>query len=328
MAYSAILFVGLTAFLLHLFLWVIPQLNTEQELPSPQTLEFWSGIVWGWLTSVFWFALIVLGFSGLFLSLRTGAVSPERKAAKVNKTLRFPDGADYPTVPDCMLINESPGTHLAYRLPLAVMPIFPVVGLTLFAAAWNLTAWGVMMHRFWNPAEQYLDQLFALIVCGMFSVLGILMLADVFRRILFTFSVGPAILEISDHPVYPGRKYRVLLQQAGVLRFRSLCVDVVCEETARFRQGTDTITNRKTVYRQQLFLREDFETSAGQPLQEEFFVQLPLEVHHSFRQENNEIIWKMEILACINGREDIRRECPLVVRPVLINDRMMEGGGL
>lgn len=326
LAYAVILLIGLTAFLIHFFLWVIPQL---QSFSGSQNGEVGLNLVWGCLTFLFWFSLIVLGITGLTLSYRIGAVSAERKAAARYRPFpRLPVHLEYPTVPDCRLINESPGTHLAYRLPLGIQPIFPVAGLTFFSLVWNLTAWSVVFYRFWNPAENWQDQAFALFVSGMFGGLGILMLADVFRRILFAFRLGPAILEISDHPIYPGRKYRILLQQAGILRFRSFCVDVVCEEVARFRQGTDTITSRKEVYRQQLFSRNDFETTVDVPLQEEFFVQLPMEVFHSFRQENNEIAWKMEILAQMDGREEVYRECPVIVRPVQINDLLMEGGGL
>ncbi|MDR1268386.1 MAG: hypothetical protein LBK82_02565, partial [Planctomycetaceae bacterium] len=104
--------------------------------------------------------------------------------------------------------------------------------------------------------------------------------------------------------------------------------DLVCEEIARFRQGTDTVTNRKDVFRQTIFSRNDFETTADLPLHQEFFFQLPIDAMHSFRCENNEILWKIDLYAQFAGKSEIRRECPMVVRPVVLNDLTLEGGGL
>jgi hypothetical protein len=36
---------------------------------------------------------------------------------------------------------------------------------------------------------------------------------------------------------------------------------------------------------------------------------------HSFRQENNEITWKLELIVQLTNRNELRRDCPIVVRP-------------
>ncbi|MDR1962652.1 MAG: hypothetical protein LBQ50_02615 [Planctomycetaceae bacterium] len=300
-----------------------------------EVVVLWKYSVWGWFFLLLSFSLIVSGLIGFVQSFRLVVVSEERKAA-ILATAASPLGSltgnlrrfDWATVPDIRIINESPGTHLAFRLPLGNQPIFPLVGLTLFTLAWFVIACGIMFHSFIYPEENRSDQIIGVVFRGLFCGVGIILFVGVLRRLFQAFRLGPTLLEISDHPLYPGRKYRVLLQQSGILRFDRLSVEIVCEEVARFRQGTDTVTNRKDVFRQTIFSRSDFETTPDLPLHEEFFFQLPIEAMHSFRYENNEILWKMDINARIAGGTEICRECPVVVRPVVLNDLTLEGGGL
>ena len=281
--------------------------------------------IWGVLFLLLSFSLTVLGIGGMVRSLRHNIASDERKAAATAKSqpLFFGEtvrSSDQPTVPDLRLIAESPGTHLAFRLPIGTQPLFPLFGLTLFAVAWNVIAWAVMLHSFLNPLEDWSDRVFGGILRGIFCGVGLLLVVAVFHRLLLTFGIGPTVLEISDHPIYPGRRYRLLLLQSGVLRFRELTVAVVCEETARFHQGTDTITSRKEIFRQTLFSRTDFETTSNAPLEQEFFLQLPLGAMHSFRRENNEIVWKIDVFAKVIGWADIHRDCAVIVQPACVND--------
>jgi hypothetical protein len=296
-----------------------------------EVVVVWKNFVWGWFFLLLSFSLIVSGLVGFVQSFRLVAVSEERKAARAISAFSSRDNSrrfDCPTIPDIRIISESPGTHLAFRLPLGNQPIFPLVGLTLFTLAWFIISFGIMFHSFIYPAENRSDQVIGVVFRGLFCGVGIILFVNVIHRLLLEFRLGPILLEISDHPLYPGRKYRVLLQQSGILRFNHFSVDLVCEEIARFRQGTDTITNRKNVFRQTIFSRNDFETTPDLPLRQEFFFQLPIDAMHSFRGENNEILWKIDLHAQIVGKPEIRRESPMVVRPVVLNDLTLEGGGL
>lgn len=301
-----------------------------------QVVVVWEASLWGWFFLALSFSLVVLGTIGFCQSFRLKAVSEERRRALLTVRERGGTGTnhdirgrnDWPTVPDIRVINESPGTNLAFRLPLENQPIFPLVGMTLFALSWIAVAFGIVLHSVVNPVDGWSDQVIGLVLRGLFCGVGLLLLVWVTHRILLAFSLSPTLLEISDHPIYPGRRYRVLVQQAGVVRFRELGVDVVCEEIARFRQGTDTITSRRDVFRQSLFERKDFETSVDVSLNEEFFLQLPFGAMHSFRQENNEIVWKIAVTARIADWPDLCRECTIVVRPSTWNDSIQEGIGL
>jgi hypothetical protein len=274
----------------------------------------WNISIWNWCILILSFALIVPGLIGFFQSFRYLAVSKERQSVLVS-----PAGTQtdlWRTVPDIRTVNESPGTRLAYRLPLGSRPIMPMVGLMVFAATWNVVAAGILIHLLVVPAENGVDQFVGIVMRALFCTVGILLLCGVLGRLWTILRVAPTLLELSDHPVYPGRKYRILLFQNGIFHFQLLQTDLVCEEIARFHQGTDTATSRKEVFRQTLFAQPNFSTSPEMPLDKEFSLQLPHGAMHSFRQENNEITWKLELIVQLTNRKELRRDCPLVVRPV------------
>ena len=294
-----------------------------------QAIVIWEFSIWGWFLLLLSFSLIVLGIIGLPQSFRLLAVSKERQAA----VLTLPkDSAqtisDWATIPDIRSINESPGTHLSFRLPLGHRPIFPLVGQTLFAAAWIIIALVVLIQSFFEPSGGWVDFLLGILFRGLFCGIGVALFYGVVRQLWITFRVAPTLLELSDHPIYPNRKYRILLHQDGILRFQDLTVDLVCEEIARFHQGTDTVTHRQDVFRQTIFSRADFATTPEEPLHEEFFLQLPEGAMHSFRQKNNEVAWKLEFVANLVGWSELRRDCPIVVRPGLYSGFSAEGSGM
>jgi len=289
-----------------------------------QTIVVWETSIWGWFLLLLSFSLVVLGAIGLLQSFRLLAVSKERQTALLTlprDSVKRP--ADWIAIPDIRGINESPGTHLAYRLPLGHRPIFPLVGQTLFATAWTIIALVILIQSFFTSTGSITDYLLSILFRGLFCGVGIVLYWVVARQLWVTFRVVPTLLELSDHPIYPNRRYRILLHQDGILQFQNLTVDFVCEEIARFHQGTDTVTNRQDVFRQTLFSRTDFSTTPEAPLHEEFFLYLPEGAMHSFRQKNNEVAWKLEFVATLAGWSELRRDCPIIVRPGLFRDPAM-----
>jgi hypothetical protein len=286
-----------------------------------QVIVVWEISIWGWFLLLLSFSLIVLGVVGLPQAFHLLAVSKERQAA----LLTLPKApakrpSDWGTIPDIRNINESPGTHLSYRLPLGHRPIFPLLGQTFFATAWTIIALAILIQSFFVSSGGSTDYLLGIVFRGLFCGVGIVLYWVVARQLWITFRIAPTLLELSDHPIYPNRKYRVLLHQDGVLQFQNLTVDLICEEIARFHQGTDTVTNRQNVFRQTIFSRSEFSTTLESPLHEEFFLHLPEGAMHSFRQKNNEVAWKLEFVATLVGWSELRRDCPIVVRPQLFSD--------
>ncbi|GHT20714.1 hypothetical protein FACS189419_00320 [Planctomycetales bacterium] len=277
-----------------------------------KAIVVWDVSFWGWCLLILSLGLIILGFIGFWQSFRYLAVSKERQAVLSQPAKKSTEG--WETVPDIHAVNESPGTRLSYRLPLGSRPMMSIIGLTIFAGAWNIVAAIVLIHLFFVSTETVTDMLVSTLLWVLFCTAGVILLWNVLRQLWTGIRISTTLLELSDHPVYPGRKYRVLLFQNGILHFRHLAVDLVCEEVARFHQGTDTAVSRKDVFRQTLFSQSDFSTSPEMPLDKEFYLQLPAGAVHSFRQENNEIIWKLELAVQLVHWKELRRDCPLIVR--------------
>ncbi len=285
--------------------------------------------VWGWYFLAIPICLAIFGLGGIFRSVQLFSVSDERKAAKgVKSNTNFDSSAAsgapavslFPTVPDSRMINESPGTYLAFRLPTTSLPSIRLVVLTIFTIVWNAICWTILVwslyHSGGSRAELIFATLFGIVFCG----IGLFLTIWIIHYLLTAFGIGPTIFEISDHPIYPGRKYRVLLMLTGTQRYRSLNVALVCEEIARFRQGTDTITSRKEVYSQPLYFREDFETARDEPLRKEFFIRLPHGAMHSMRLEHNEIVWKIVLHANLINWPELHCECPVIVQPYSVSE--------
>ncbi len=293
----------------------------------------WPVPVFGVFLLLLSFSFVVLGLVGFVQSFRSDILSPERKISSANKPKNSPiqslvggmPQSAWPTVPDDQLINESPGTNLAFRLPLGSQPFFPFLGYTLLTVAVNAVAWSVLVHSAFNAELERMDWPLETALRIAFCLVGVALFVGLAQKILAALRLGPTLLEISDHPLYPGRRYRILLQQSGALRFHRLAIDLVCEEIARFRQGTDTVTSRKDVFRQTLFAREDFETTPALPLNQEFFVQIPRGAMHSLRLENNEILWKLHVSATTAVGPNFFRECPVIVRPAPRHDPSGDG---
>ena len=265
-------------------------------------------VIWGWLFLVVPVSLVVFGLSGLIWQARRRGISREK--------LVKPQGhkARYPTVPTVMEINESPGTELAFRLPIVVSPIIQNGVGVILALLWNAVSWSTFLYVLSVRADNLdlgLALLFGLIFCGA----GLVCLGWFSWRLISILRTGTTILEISDHPIVPDRKYRIALRQNGGLFARRYRIDVVCDEVARFRQGTDTLTNQKEVFRLPLFERTDFLIPSGETFREDFFMKIPFGAMHSLSTEFNQILWKVVIEIKMKKTGTITRESPLVVMP-------------
>ena len=94
-----------------------------------------------------------------------------------------------------------------------------------------------------------------------------------------------------------------------------LRVSFVCEEVATFRQGTNTRTETREVYRQELFRRQPVEHPKGTPFEAEIELNLSRGIMHSFAAEHNEIHWTLVVDGRQEGRPDYKRAFPVIVRP-------------
>lgn len=275
---------------------------------------------WVWLTFIIPASFVLIGGGGfLYRALHWGKSAEHRAAGRRGGAGRQFDRLgtpehELPNVPPGADMTNSPGTTLAFRLPISTSPTWALIGLLFICLFWNgivsvFVVGAVGGHLAGKP-----DWVLTIFMVP-FVLVGVGLIFWFFRQLLVTTGVGPTLLEISDHPLRPDREYRLFLSQSGRLRINSLAVFLVCEEEVRYRQGTDTRTESRVVYEQQVYLREGFEIQRGAPLEVQCEPRVPLGAMHSFKSDNNEVNWKFVVRGDVAGWPDFSRAFPVIVHP-------------
>jgi hypothetical protein len=148
-----------------------------------------------------------------------------------------------------------------------------------------------------------------------FLLCGIALLVYFLRQLVVSTGVGPTLMEVSDHPLFPGGQYKVFLSQAGQLKIRSLVLQLVCEEEATYRQGTNTRKETCRVFQRQVFRRDNVEVHRGMPFEIQCDLEIPARAMHSFQAGNNEVHWKLLVQGDVVGWPPYERAFPVVVYP-------------
>ncbi|MEM0926813.1 MAG: hypothetical protein AAGJ83_12305, partial [Planctomycetota bacterium] len=274
-----------------------------------------------WIFATVGFVAMLSGAGGLAYRLvRVGASSERRKAmakraSSIEMIVPSSDLAErMPSVPSGSAIMDSPGERLTYRLAAEKSVGGEWVGPALLALLWN-TVWFVLLAvvvlGFWYSQPRY-------ILAGLllpFGAVGLWSFRFFLTQLRKSAGIGPTIVEISDHPLVPGRKYRLFVAQWGRLRLRSLSVRAVCEEETVYRQGTDVRVERYEVFTQELCSTRDVRVDPRGPWEQQFTVDLPANVMHSFVGSNNAVRWKIVVSGEARPWPSFCRSFPVVVHP-------------
>jgi len=305
---------------------VLERFEPGKECPGwydpqrPETVVLRRGYTWfAWLMLLLPAAFISIGGGGLAYAMLTWGKSTERLAASGGRAtgleLLLPayGTEEFPYVPDPHDLNDSPGTRLKYRLPTGT-------------GRWRLLAI-VLVCVFWNGVVAFFARMavlafqrgepdwFLTVFLVPLALAGLALVGLLVRELVVATAVGPTLVEISAHPLLPGREYDMLMSQSGRLSIGSLQVKLVCEEVARYRQGTNTRTATRRVYEETLVSREAFDIQPGVPFEVRARLKVPTEAMHSFTADHNEIDWKIVVNAAITRWPDFERTFPLIVRP-------------
>ena len=279
---------------------------------------------WIWPALLIPASFVVIGAGGLVYTALHWGKSAERRAATVQSVsaaelFDLPAAADskYPYIPDGSEITSSPGTRLAYRLPLTHSPGWTLFGLLAACIAWNgaVSVFVVTVVRsFFAGTPDWPMTLFVL----PFLAVGIALVVVFARLLRRAAGIGPTLVEISDHPLLPGNRYRLFLSQSGNLTLKSIEVSLICEEEAVFLQGTNARTESRGVFRQSLHTGGSTIIRPGEPLEAECELPIPAEAMHSFRARHNQVQWKLIVRGEIVGWPSFQRSFPVVVRPATV----------
>lgn len=278
---------------------------------------------WMWLlTLLLPGALISFGGMGLARAIRRWGRSEERCAVPS----RFSEmldplaagprqAADHPGVPACDDLINSPGTVLAYRLPIESPENWTLLGFGLFAFLWNAILAVLGVGAGIDLLGGKVDWLLLALLVP-FAVVGIASLALFIRRGLLATAVGPTQLEISAQPLRPGGRYEVMLAQGGSGTFESLRLTLTLEEQATFTQGTDTRTDRTTVWARDIRTWGDLQLAPGARFEARESFTIPADAMHSFASEHNAVRWSIAVHGQPAGWPAFVRTFPLVVFPI------------
>lgn len=276
---------------------------------------------WLWLTFIVPASFIFIGGGGLIYTALGWGKSAERRAALAKRTAELDlfdmagrSKSEYPYIPVDGNITNSPGTALAFRLPTDVSSAWALFSTLTACILWNGIVSGFAAAAVHGHLEGRPDWFLTFFVIP-FLVIGMGLILFFLRQLVVATGIGPTLLEISEHPVYPGKPYRLLLSQAGRLKFNLLELLLVCEEEATFRHGTDTRTETRRVFQQSVFRREDFEVRRGVPFEAECECEVPPGVMHSFKSEHNEVNWRLIVKGNAKGWPGFERSFPFIVYP-------------
>ncbi|MEM6473659.1 MAG: hypothetical protein AAF802_29140 [Planctomycetota bacterium] len=274
-----------------------------------------------WIFGTVGITAMLSGAGGLAYRLvRVGASSERRNAfaTRASSIEIIAPGVEsmerMPSVPSGNALMDSPGERLTFRLAAEKKMGGEWIGPALLALLWN-TVWFVLLAvvvlGFWYSQPRYI--LACLLVP--FACVGYWSFRFFLTQLRKSAGIGPTIVEISDHPLIPGRKYRLFVSQWGRLRLRSLKVRAVCEEETVYRQGTDVRVERCEVFAQELCSTRDVRVDPRGPWEQQFTIDVPPNVMHSFVGSNNAVRWKIVVSGEARPWPSFCRNFPVVVHP-------------
>lgn len=315
--------VGEAAFFASLFLLgavALAMLLAGQAMqPDPNFFTLGLG---KWLILIVLTSFLLIGGAGFVLTVLEVGASAERRSALVRRAgdMEFirevrQRGHEYPNVPRDADLTNSPGVRLKYRLPGLESPIWQltaaaVTSLLCVGIAIALIVLAVQSFHAGRPQWALTGFLVA------FSTVTVWVVYYFVRQLTLHTGIGPTNVEISAHPLQPGQTCEMWLVQSGRLHVRRLTIELVCEEEATFRQGTDVRSERRVVYREEIFCGEQFHIDPAKPFEQSGNFRVPCSAMHSFRSAHNAIHWKIVVTGDFVKWPSLVRSFPIVVYPL------------
>ncbi|MEW4560925.1 DUF3592 domain-containing protein [Bremerella sp. JC770] len=276
---------------------------------------------WGlWVIFLVLISFIVIGGIGLIYTLLLMGTSVERRSAIASKakTLELLREAmpatTYPSIPNDANLTNSPGVRLAFRLPIEVSPGWWLLATLIFSLLWSGMAGVFFIAALGNHLAGKPDWMLTIISLPTIAI-ALAAISQFLREVTAHTRVGPTGLEISNHPLYPGKEYRVFVTQAGKMKVRQLQILLVCEEAATFLQGTDVRSETKRVVEEEVAAAKAFEIKPGLPFEADYQLKVPEGCMHSFKSDHNAIHWKLVVQINADHGTRLNRSFPIVVYP-------------
>ncbi|HJT77191.1 MAG TPA: hypothetical protein VJ739_08315, partial [Gemmataceae bacterium] len=166
------------------------------------------------------------------------------------------------------------------------------------------------------PKNQFgaLGSLFAAAVVALLFV-GWLSLAFALLKQVRLALLGVPVVEVSAQPFEPGGTYQVFFRGPGGAAVRGLRVALVCDEEAKYQQGTNTRTETQRVLTQDLRGVNDEDLDGGPAAEGRWDFALPAGAMHSFEAGHNQVRWRLLVEGRLPFWGRFRYKYPVVVYP-------------
>lgn len=299
-------------------------LTSQAVDPDPRLYSFGYGF---YLMLIVLTSFILIGGGGLVYAVLEAGASAERRSALARRAASIdlireartaPE--DFPCIPSDANLTNSPGIQLAFRLPSMESPVWRLSVAAVFCALWSIVS-GVLIVVAINSYRAGRPQWLLTLFVGPFLGSGLWAVHYFFRQLLIHTVIGPTSVEISEHPLFPGRSYDLFISQGGRLQMRRLEVWLICLEEATFRQGTDIRSEQHVVLRQPIASHTDFRIEPGRPFEDQCQLQIPEDAMHSFVTKNNAVHWRLVVRGEAELWPPFERSFPIVVYPHAAADK-------
>ncbi len=289
---------------------------------NPRTVVLVRGITpYFWLLAALALPFISVGAIGLGTRWMAWRTSTERRAYLASQAKHLPrpsfpgrKQAEFPTVPKETNLTNSPGTHLAYRLPVLIPRQWSLVALWTGSLLWNVMVSVFVTLCLADLIALQVDWWLTAVAIGT-AAIGIWLIWLCVRTSVRSVSLGRTLAEISENPLRPGREYETHYVQFGRMMLRRFRVLLVCDETATYEQGTNIRTESRRVYTREVLSVRNVNIRPDEPFTVDETVHVPSEAMHSFRSAHNEISWKLIVEGRPKGWPHFERAFPLVILP-------------
>jgi hypothetical protein len=202
------------------------------------------------------------------------------------------------------------GTH-GVRLTAHAPPFKTALGCGCFSLIWNAFVWGIFGSLFLEGRMNGIGEFIGLTIFGGIGLLGI---GYTIYQLLRAVLVGDTYVELEREPLRPGEEFKLYVHQPGDFPITSAIVQIVCEEVAKYRRGTDTITVKEEVSCTEIASMANLQASRHAPIIQ-VRARVPVDAMHSFMAGNNTIQWFIRVKLDIPGRPDVDDKYDFRVMP-------------
>ncbi|MCC5851024.1 MAG: DUF3592 domain-containing protein [Verrucomicrobia bacterium] len=259
-----------------------------------------------------WFYLGMLAFGGVFFLVGAGTcvggVVQMRKASMATSVGGQSAETAYPsnTIPQADPVDGRGNVVLKPK----VSPWAMVGGALFGALLWNGIV-SVFVYQAWKSWQEGRTEWFLVLFLVPFVLIGAGIILAFFYAVLAAFNPRVLVL-IGPGTPCAGQTFSMDWEFLGsTSRLQNFTVTLVGEETATYRQGTSTYTDKNIFHEEVLVSMDDPRAISSGTLQ----VTLPFEAIHSLKTPNNAITWQFKIHGKINFWPDLKSDYPFVLHP-------------